>query len=53
MRYGSSRSSGCAVIEPPYRCTSGPPTGDEDVARLRGLWSQLAGALDRAGRSEG
>ena len=24
-------------------------TDDEDVARLRGLWSQLAGALDRAG----
>jgi tRNA/rRNA methyltransferase len=26
---------------------------DEDVARLRGLWSQLAGALDRADRTEG
>ena len=26
---------------------------DEDVARLRGLWSQLAGALDRADRSKG
>jgi len=26
---------------------------DEDVARLRGLWSQLAGALDRADRTKG